>query len=80
MRAFAWLKPRCEALPFDAAHPAGRVHSLYRLRGGQKERTLPDFLIGAHALIRGYRLLTRDAIRYRTYFPSLSMISPDTHR
>lgn len=78
-RTLAWLNPRCEDLPFAAAYPAGAAHSLYRRRGGGRERTLPDFLIGAHALVGGHRLLTRDAGRYRTYFPALNIIAPDTH-
>jgi predicted nucleic acid-binding protein len=68
-----------ESLPWDAAFEAGRAHRAYRRRGGARERTLPDFLIGAHALVRGYRLLTRDARRYRAYFPTLDIIAPDTH-
>jgi predicted nucleic acid-binding protein len=40
---------------------------------------LPDFLIGAHASAKGYRLLTRDGRRYRSYFPKLDIIAPDTH-
>ena len=71
-----WTK---EALPFDACHPAATAHRQYRRRGGQRDRMLPDFLIGAHALIRGHRLLTRDARRYRSYFPDVSIIAPDTH-
>lgn len=78
--AFSWLEPKREAFPFAAAYTAGQAHRLYRERGGKRERTLPDFLIGAHALVAGHRLLTRDAGRYRAYFPSLELLSPDTHR
>ncbi|MEF2072835.1 type II toxin-antitoxin system VapC family toxin [Consotaella aegiceratis] len=79
LQKVSWLRPRREALPFEAAFPAGLAHRRYRERGGRRERTLPDFLIGAHALIRGHCLLTRDASRYRSYFPELDIISPDTH-
>lgn len=75
----AWMRPRREPFPFEAAFPAGRAHRLYRSRGGRRERTLPDFLIGAHAFVRGHRLLTRDASRYRSYFPDLEIIAPETH-
>ena len=78
-RAFAWLRPQREDFPFAAAHAAGAAHRLYRQRGGVRERTLPDFLIGAHASVAGYRLLTRDPKRYRAYFPGLEIIAPDTH-
>src|SRR6218665_537585 len=73
------LNPVREALPFSAAYKAGIAHQRYRRAGGQRERTLPDFLIGAHAAVRAHRLLTRNAARYRTYFPSLDIISPETH-
>ena len=65
-----------EAIPYETAFLAGKVHLAYRHRGGTKHTTLPDFLIGAHAVIAGHRLLTRDAARYRTYFPTLSLIAP----
>lgn len=68
-----------ESLPFEAAFRAGTAHVAYRRQGGTRERTLPDFLIGAHASIHGHRLLTRDAVRYRAYFPELDLISPETH-
>jgi len=68
-----------EPVPWGAAFLAGVAHRDYRRRGGARERTLPDFLIGAHALFKGYRLLTRDASRYRPYFPTLDIIAPDTH-
>lgn len=68
-----------EDLPFPAAFLAGQAHYEYRRRGGARDRTLPDFFIGAHALVKGYRLLTRDARRYRAHFPKLEIIAPDTH-
>lgn len=73
------LNPVREALPFPAAYQAGLAHQRYRRAGGLRERTLPDFLIGAHAAVRAHRLLTRDAARYRSYFPALDIISPETH-
>jgi predicted nucleic acid-binding protein len=66
-----------EAVPYEAAFLAGKAFAAYRRRGGQKRSPLPDFFIGAHAAIRGYRLLTRDAARYRTYFPRLALITPN---
>lgn len=77
--AFSWLDMSRESLPFEAAFRAGKTHRAYRMAGGQRERTLPDFLVGAHAEWRRYRLLTRDAARYRTYFPTIDIISPETH-
>jgi predicted nucleic acid-binding protein len=67
---------RREALPYEAGFLAGKAFLAYRKRGGQKRSPLPDFYIGAHAAIRGYRLLTRDAARYRTYFPTVTLIVP----
>ncbi len=65
-----------ESLPWEAAFLAGRCFVEYRRRGGQKRLPLPDFYIGAHATVRGYRLLTRDPARYRTYFPELEILAP----
>ena len=65
-----------EAIPYEAAFLAGKSFLAYRRRGGTKRSPLPDFFIGAHAAIAGYRLLTRDAARYRTYFPRLPLIAP----
>jgi hypothetical protein len=67
---------RREAIPFAAAFLAGRAHREYRERGGSRMTPLADFYIGAHAAVAGYRLLTRDAARYRTYFPRLELITP----
>ncbi len=67
---------RREVLPYEAAFLAGKVFLQYRRGGGTKRSPLPDFYIGAHAAIGGYRLLTRDASRYRTYFPTLELVAP----
>jgi hypothetical protein len=63
-------------LPWEASFMAGQVFQQYRRRGEVRTRTLPDFLIGAHAAIAGMTLLTRDPRRYRTYFPKLKIIAP----
>ena len=68
-----------EDLPWDAAFFAGKAFFAYRRSGGSRRSPLPDFYIGAHAMVRNYRLVTRDVARYRTYFPSLDIIAPDTH-
>lgn len=68
---------RREALPWEAAFLAGKAFVAYRGRGGSRRSPLPDFYIGAHALVSGYALLTRDAARYRSYFPRLVVIAPD---
>jgi hypothetical protein len=67
---------RRDPLPWEAAFLAGRCFVRYRRAGGQRRSPLPDFYIGAHALVSGLTLLTRDARRYRTYFPKLRVIAP----
>jgi hypothetical protein len=67
---------RRDALPYEAAFLAGKCFLRYRRRGGARTSPLPDFYIGAHAAVAGFRLLTRDATRYRTYFPALELIAP----
>lgn len=68
-----------ENLPWSAAFAASYAFRRYRAAGGRRDRILPDFLIGAHAIIRGYKLLTRDPSGYRSYFPGIDLIAPDTH-
>jgi predicted nucleic acid-binding protein len=63
-------------LPRPAARLAGLAFRSYRQRGGTKTGVLPDFFIGAHAQADGYPLLTRDAGRYKTYFPKIKLICP----
>lgn len=65
-----------EILPWDAAFLAGQAFKIYRSSRGAKTSPMPDFYIGAHALVHGLRLLTRDAARYKTYFPTLEIIAP----
>ena len=59
-----------------AALRAGEMQRRYRQRGGRRERTVPDFLIGAHALLQCQGLITRDAGFYRDYFKGLKVIVP----
>jgi len=63
-------------LPWEAAFLAGKCFVRYRRRSGRRRSPLPDFYIGAHAAVAGLTLLTRDATRYRTYFPGLEIIAP----
>lgn len=64
------------ATPREALFLAGKAFQSYRTRGGKRTGVLPDFLIGAHAAVRELPLLTRDLGRYRTYFPTVSLIFP----
>lgn len=74
--ALAQLPIKREALPWDAAFLAGQAFKVYRSAKGAKTSPMPDFYIGAHALVNGMRLLTRDAARYQSYFPKLVVIAP----
>jgi hypothetical protein len=67
---------RREPLPWEAGYLAGKCFVLYRRRGGLRRLPLPDFYIGAHAAISRLALLTRDAARYRSYFPGVEIIAP----
>lgn len=67
---------RREVLPYEAGFLAGKAYLAYRRRGGRRSTPRPDFFVGAHAAVAGYRLLTRDASRYRSYFPTVPLISP----
>jgi len=70
---------RREDLPWNAALLAGKAFLSYRRAGGDRRSPLPDFYIGAHAVVAGHRLLTRDPARYRIYFPDLEIVAPDTY-
>lgn len=63
-------------IPRAALFLAAKAYAQYRRRGGSKLQVLPDFFIGAHAAVEGWPLLTRDASRFRTYFPTLDVLAP----
>lgn len=65
-----------QALPWDAAFLAGQAFKAYRQLQGAKTSPMPDFYIGAHALVGHLQLLTRDSTRYRSYFPRLTLVAP----
>lgn len=65
------------SLPYEAAFIAAKAFQLYHRRGGSRRSPLPDFYIGAHAAVEGLTLLTRDAQRYRSYFPAVSLMAPE---
>lgn len=69
--------PHLAEIPRAALFLAGRVFQSYRGRGGSRTGVLPDFFIGAHAAVAQIPLLTRDPRRYRTCFPSITLIAPD---
>ncbi len=79
--ALAALPLKREPLPWDAAFLAGQAFRVYRSAPGNAQgrarSPLPDFYIGAHAAVSGYRLLTRDAGRYRTYFAGIDVLAPE---
>ena len=63
-------------IPRPALFLAAKAFAQYRRRGGSKLQVLPDFFIGAHAALEGWPLLTRDARRFKTYFPTLEVLAP----
>ena len=74
-----WLPPSVFQrlpLPYEAGWRAAQASVQYRLAGGARSSPLPDFYVGAHAEVEGLTLVTRDAARYRTYFPAVTLITP----
>ena len=67
-----------EQIPREALFLAGKAFLDYRQRRGAKSGVLPDFYIGAHAAVAGWPLLTRDPARYRSCFPSVRLLAPDS--
>lgn len=75
--AFRQLDIAIMPLTDDAAFRAGQAFLRYRKAGGKREKILADFLIGAQASSLSAPLVTRDAAIYRTYFPELSLMTPE---
>lgn len=65
------------SIPRHALFLAGKAFERYRAAGGVRTGVLPDFFIGAHAAVTRSPLITRDARRYRSYFPGIALITPD---
>ena len=66
-----------ERTPTAALFLAGKTFGRYRAAGGTRTSLLPNFFIGAHADVAKLPLLTRDARRYRSYFPHVELIAPN---
>ena len=64
-------------IPREALFLAGKVFLNYRKSKGTKHSTLPDFYIGAHAIVSTLDLITRDITKFNTYFPNLNLIYPN---
>ena len=73
------LKIKNTGFTDDAAFLAGQTFWAYRKPKGAKTGVLPDFFIGAQAQAEGWTLLTRDAARYKTYFPEVKLICPTSY-
>jgi predicted nucleic acid-binding protein len=65
------------SLPRMALFLAGKAFLRYRRAGGIRTGVLSDFFVGAHAEVERLPLLTRDARRYRHYFPAVALIVPE---
>ncbi|MEA2740801.1 MAG: hypothetical protein QOH05_4108 [Acetobacteraceae bacterium] len=75
--SLAGLGVRLDPIPRAALFLAAKAFRRYRTRGGTRTGVLSDFFIGAHAVIQDCTLLTRDAGRFRHYFPTIRLIVPD---
>ena len=76
-RALSELAIKVIGIPREALFLAGKVFLKYKKNRGIKKSPLPDFFIGAQAIVSQFDLMTRDSAKYKTYFPSLKLIHPD---
>lgn len=65
-------------VPRPALFVAAKAFMRYRREGGTKHNVLPDFFIGGHAAVARCGVLTRDPARYRSYFPTVELLTPET--
>ncbi len=77
-RKVSELNVTLQRMPKHALFLAGHAYERYRRTGGTRSGVLPDFFIGAHAQVARWSLFTRDVRRYRTYFPDVELIAPNT--
>lgn len=75
--AIAQAELQVAEFPRPALFLAGKAFLRYRRQGGSKQNVLPDFFIGAHAAVVDCAILTRDPQRYRHYFPTVQLITPE---
>lgn len=73
--ALATINVSLSSVDKDIAFIAGERWKTYRESGGKRKRIITDFLIGAHAMVKAERFLTRDRGFYKTYFPDLKIFS-----
>jgi predicted nucleic acid-binding protein len=74
--ALVKAKVTVASIPRLALFHAGKAFTEYRRRGGVRTGVLPDFFIGAHAMVEHLPVLTRDERRFRHYFPTVELIAP----
>ncbi len=71
------LRISLERTPTPALFLAGQAFAAYRKSGGTRTGVLPDFFIGAHATVLRLPILTRDVRRFRSYFPKVTLLTPE---
>jgi len=76
-KAISELEIKVIEIPREALFLAGKVFLSYKKNKGIKKNPLPDFFIGAHAVVSKFDLITRDSSKYKTYYPKLNLIHPD---
>jgi len=74
-RALMTINVTCSSLDSETAFLAGERWSAYTRAGGKSARIITDFLIGAHALTKADRFLSRDRGFYKSYFADLQILS-----